>query len=165
MIELYFTVTAWIKIVASYLTLILWILLVISVVKVFSMLRHEKAHIAHELDEPHTEEEAKDMYTDDWRQIQQFVNSMQEAEWKLAVIQADKLVDEVLKVQGYSGESMGERMMSIDPNRFLTLQELWEAHKLRNQLVHDMGYQLNKRQAVAAVASYENFLKELGFFA
>jgi len=162
--EIYLTVAAWIKVIAGYLTIVLLGLLVWVIFHAFRMVRAQDKALLHVLDKPETEEEAEAMYMDDWGQIKQFANSMQEAEWKLAVIQADKLVDEMLKVQGFQGESMGERLMSIDPNRYLTLQELWEAHKLRNLLVHDISRSISKGQAVAAVESYERFLMELGFF-
>ena len=55
--------------------------------------------------------------------------------------------------------------MSIDPSRFLTLQDVWDAHKLRNIIVHDMNQVISKEQAVNAIYAYERFLQELGFFA
>src|SRR3989344_920951 len=48
------------------------------------------------------------------------------------------------------GESMGERLMLIQPGQLLALQLLWDAHKLRNLLVHAANYQLTHRQAIMA---------------
>ena len=78
------------------------------------------------------------------------------------MIEADKFVDDALKTGGYPGETMGERLMLIEPGQFLNLQNLWDAHKLRNLLVHDPKYQLTHRQAILAVEAFEAVLRELG---
>ncbi|MBI5906565.1 hypothetical protein HY857_00740, partial [Candidatus Saccharibacteria bacterium] len=51
----------------------------------------------------------------------------------LAVIDADKLLDEALKKRNYKGKTMGERLVSAQ--RSLTDNDsVWYAHKLRNRL-------------------------------
>lgn len=97
-----------------------------------------------------------------WEEILSHVDSAKEGEWKFAVIEADKLVDDLLRSAGYPGETMGERLMSIEKGQFLGLEGLWEAHKIRNKLVHDANYFLRQAEARRAIAFYENILKELG---
>ena len=87
---------------------------------------------------------------------------MRDADWKLAVIEADKFVDDALKTKGFPGETMGERLMMIKPQELSSLQDLWDAHKLRNLLVHETSYQLRHEQALGAINSFEKVLRELG---
>ena len=96
-----------------------------------------------------------------WDEIEKHINSTREAEWKFAVIEADKLVDEPLKNAGFAGDTMGDRLMNIQPGQLTTLQGLWEAHKIRNRLVHDTNYFLRYTEAKRAVGLYEKTLKEL----
>src|SRR3989338_4234994 len=96
-----------------------------------------------------------------WEEIEKHINSTREAEWKFAVIEADKLVDELLKGAGFLGDTMGDRLMNIQPGQLITLQNLWEAHKIRNRLVHDVNYFLRYTEAKRAVGLYEKTLKEL----
>ena len=96
-----------------------------------------------------------------WEEIGRHINSTREAEWKFAVIEADKLVDELLKGAGFPGDTMGDRLMNIQPGQLTTLQNLWEAHKIRNRLVHDVNYFLRYTEAKRAVGLYEKTLKEL----
>src|SRR3989344_580910 len=96
-----------------------------------------------------------------WEEIEKHINSTREAEWKFAVIEADKLVDEVLKGAGFQGDTMGERLMNIQPGKLTTIQNLWEAHKIRNRLVHDTNYFLRYTEAKRAVGLYEKTLIEL----
>ena len=79
-----------------------------------------------------------------------------------AIIEADNLVDGVLKKLGYSGETMGERIQFIDRHEVPSLENLWQAHRLRNKLVHEPDYNLRREEMERAVRNYETTLKELG---
>ena len=96
-----------------------------------------------------------------WEEILRHVDSAKEAEWKFAVVEADKLVDDLLKKAGYFGESMGERLSSIERGQLANLDHLWEAHKIRNKLVHDVNYFIRQAEARQAVKFYEEALREL----
>ena len=143
------------KILAAVFLLLL--LLVIYKLRVLS-----KARAALLKTEPVPLAPAVSAYDNRWAEIRRHVASFNEAEWKLAVIEADKFADDALRVGGYPGESRGERLMLIQPDQLLSLQTLWDAHKLRNLLVHDANYRLTHRQAVLAVEGFEVTLRELG---
>ena len=97
-----------------------------------------------------------------WGEIVRHFESTKEAEWKFAIIEADKLVDDLLKQGGYLGDTMGERLMNIEKGQLLSLQGLWEAHKIRNKLVHDTNYFLRYAEARQTIKFYEETLRELG---
>lgn len=96
-----------------------------------------------------------------WEEIQRHLNSTKEAEWKFAVIEADSLVDSILKSSGYPGDTMGDRLKNIDKAQIVTVDGLWEAHKIRNRLAHEPNYFLRYGEAKRAVQLYEKTLKEL----
>lgn len=96
-----------------------------------------------------------------WGEIVRHFESIKEAEWKFAIIEADNLVDDLLKQAGYPGETMGERLMNIEQGQLLSLQGLWEAHKIRNKLAHDTNYFLRYAEARQAIKFFEEALKEL----
>lgn len=95
-----------------------------------------------------------------WEEVTRHVNSTREAEWKFALVEADKLVDDLLKIAGYPGETMSERLENIK-GQLTTLDDLWEAHKIRNRLVHDSNYFLRYTEARRAIQLYEKTLTEL----
>lgn len=79
----------------------------------------------------------------------------------LAVIDADKLLDEALKRRRYKGKTMGERLVSAQ--RTLSDNDaVWYAHKLRNRLVHEPNIKLKKKEAQTALAGFRQGLKDLG---
>lgn len=100
--------------------------------------------------------------TTTWLDIDRHAASFNESDWKLAVIEADKFTDAALRDSGFSGETMGEKLMLIKPGQILNLQDLWDAHKLRNLLVHDLNFKINQQQAAAAVKAFEKVLRQLG---
>ena len=79
----------------------------------------------------------------------------------LAVIDADKLLDDALKRRNFKGKTMGERLVSAQ--RSMSDNDgVWYAHKLRNRLVHDPDVKLKKREAQNALAGFKQGLKDLG---
>ena len=97
-----------------------------------------------------------------WQEVVNHIGSTQEGEWKFAIIEADKLVDDILGSAGFPGETMGERLMNIEKGQLQTLDSLWDAHKIRNRLVHDTNYFLRYNEVKRAVQLYEETLRELG---
>lgn len=151
------------KSVMFYLTIIFAILFVVVIYKIRQLQKGSILQQVAELEATmNPPAEAVSAYDNRWSEIKKHVNSFNEAEWKMAVIEGDKFVDDALKSGGYLGESMGERLMMIQPGQLLSLQQLWDAHKLRNLLVHDVNYQLTHRQAVLAIEAFESVLRELG---
>ena len=144
------------KIVIASLTGIVFLLLVIVVVKL-NRLAAKRIDIAKIIAPPSS---ATSGVNARWEEVQRHITSTREAEWKFAVIEADKVVDDILK-NSYPGETMGERLMNISQGQLETLNGLWEAHKIRNRLVHDANYFLRYAEAKRAVILYERALKEL----
>src|ERR1700685_4683430 len=69
-------------------------------------------------------------FTKRWQELQKFCAD--KATWPLAIIDADKLLDEALKKRHFKGKTMGERLVSAQ--RSLTNNDgVWFGHKLRNR--------------------------------
>ena len=79
----------------------------------------------------------------------------------LAIVDADKLLDQALKKHHLKGKTMGERLVSAQ--RLLSDNDaVWYAHKLRNRLVHEPNVRLKKREAQQALAGFRQGLRDLG---
>lgn len=148
-----------IKLIGVVLSLISLAIFVVVIYKYRKLLKEGLSEIKKDISPP---AEAVSAYDLRWDEIRNHVNSFNESEWKLAVIEADKFVDDALKTAGFKGETMGERLMMIKPDQIINLQLLWDAHKLRNLLVHDPNYNVTHRQAILAVEAFGLVLKELG---
>ena len=74
---------------------------------------------------------------------------------------ADKLLDHALKERGAKGETMGERMKTLQTT-WSNANAVWGAHKLRNQVAHEPDVQLSYDLARRALASFKQALKDVG---
>ncbi len=79
---------------------------------------------------------------------------------KLSIIEADNLLDAVLKSLVIPGDTLGERLKVACYN-YPKLKNVWWAHKLRNNIVHDHAFQLRNSDARRALSDFESALKEL----
>ena len=81
--------------------------------------------------------------------------------YKLAIIEADKLMDRAFRECGLQGQTTGERLVSA--GKILSDKEaVWQVHKLRNRLVHEMDVELNLKQTKRALLVFVRALKDLG---
>lgn len=96
-----------------------------------------------------------------WEDVAVKSKSHIESDWKVAVIEADKFMDDLFKQIGFKGKDMGERMKQINPSQISNINEIWQAHKVRNNLVHDPNFKITYGDAEFVVKTYEKTLKEL----
>ncbi len=81
---------------------------------------------------------------------------------KHAILDADNMVDELLERMGLKGEHMADRLENLSSEDFGSLNRLWSAHRVRNNLVHEPGFVISHEDAQKAIADYGSFLKEIG---
>lgn len=99
--------------------------------------------------------------TKEWESIQKRLEVKDEANYKLAVIEADKLLDTILKKLTIPGSTMGERLKAIPVSQLPSIDTVWQAHKLRNHLVHTTEFVLTESKAKQAIAIYKQAFIEL----
>lgn len=77
---------------------------------------------------------------------------------KHAVLEGDKLLDLLLQRKGYRG-SLGEKLKKAH-KKFSNIQDLWDAHKIRNRVAHELKVRVEPRDAKRAVASYKGAYRQ-----
>lgn len=81
----------------------------------------------------------------------------------LSVIEADKLLDGVLRSLGYAGEHVAERLEQFGRTRRIkALEKVWQAHRIRNNLVHTSGFEISETHTREILEAYRAFFEELG---
>ena len=98
-----------------------------------------------------------------WKDILAKIHSMNASDWLLAVIHADALMDDILKGMGLPGETMADRLKSLDVSKLKSLDDVWEAHKIRNKVAHSPATLLRHDELLRAINLYKKALKELEF--
>ena len=103
----------------------------------------------------------KEKYQSRWLEIEHGLNPGSWDSQYMAILKADKLLDQVLRDTGSRGQTMGERMKSRQ-NAWSNANAVWAAHKIRNQIAHDENVQLSETTVRRALASFKQALKDLG---
>ncbi len=99
-----------------------------------------------------------------WATVQKHIESDNPNDWKQAIMEADIMLDDLLSNMGYRGESIGEKLKRVDAAHFQSLNEAWEAHKVRNQIAHEgSAYPLNQVDARRTVQQYKKVFEEFYF--
>ena len=97
--------------------------------------------------------EVKGKYLEHWKRI----GSM---EGRQAVMEADKMLDELMTRRGYKG-TLGEKLKKAGP-AFTNVNNVWAAHKLRNRLAHELDAKITDSEAKTALNGYKLAFKDLG---
>jgi len=95
-----------------------------------------------------------------WNEIEGMVRGGAEMQLKIAVMEADKLLDHALKAMAMPGTTLGERL-KFAAYRYPRVSDVWWAHRLRNQLVHESSFYLEPHMARKAIAQYRKTLQML----
>jgi hypothetical protein len=99
-----------------------------------------------------------------WAQVEKHLESENQNDWRLAIIEADIMLDELVKSMGYQGDSLGERLKGVEQSDFTTIDAAWEAHKVRNQIAHaGSDFILTQREARRVLALYRQVFQEFQY--
>ena len=81
---------------------------------------------------------------------------------RLVLIEADAFIDTFLKRKGYEGDHMADRLSRLVPEEIKSLDRVWSAHRLRNDVVHTTGFYVAPEAVRNALKAFDDFLKEMG---
>jgi len=98
-------------------------------------------------------------------EITRIWDGIEKMEPKLSIIEADKLVDNVLRRAHVKGKAMGERLRSVEKMvPYDVYSDMWEAHKERNRLVHEARHDDVVSNHQQVLWRMKKFLVALGAF-
>jgi len=100
-------------------------------------------------------------YQAHWLEIEHSIEKDNPASWQLAIMNADKLLDQALRERHFSGKTMGERMKAAQSS-WKNANHVWSAHKIRNQLAHETDARVNYDITMRALSAFKQGLKDLG---
>ena len=103
----------------------------------------------------------REKYQTDFLAIENKMRKESPATWTTTIIEADKLLDKALIEMGVPGKTMGDRLKRRG-DKFSNLNGVWRAHKLRNAIAHEAGFEVGYKQALNALEIYKQALKDLG---
>lgn len=96
-----------------------------------------------------------------WKKVESKLKDGSADSLRLAIVEADGVVDEVLKRMNLGGETFADRLSHLSAEKYPSLERLWDAHRVRNNLVHTPDFEISAMEAEETIAAYEAFLKEV----
>lgn len=104
---------------------------------------------------------SREKYQTRWLELENSLSRDNIAACQLAILTADKLLDQALKDGRYKGETMAERMKSAG-KKWTKANSVWTAHKIRNRLAHEPDAAISYELALQTLGAYKQALKDLG---
>lgn len=98
-----------------------------------------------------------------WYEIEKMLDTKDVIHAEQAIIRADKFFDAQLKHIGIQGETFADRLRNYQ-NHFNknTYEQIWQAHKLRNQISHDEEHKTTLEECKSALEKFRRGLENLG---
>ncbi len=155
-----------IYIVAYILSLFGLTMIIYCFVRMIEIAYEEDEHLKHAIHDFHDRHnEATDPNRNPrWEHIQELLGSPHSNEWRLAIIEADSVLESLLIARDIPGNGIGERLKNMSPGDLGSIQAAWEAHLVRNRIAHEgTEFELSARDARRAIQLYEVVFRELGF--
>lgn len=99
---------------------------------------------------------------DEFKRLEAIMKLGGESNLRQAIVEADNFLDKVLKGQSAQGKTMGERLKDLEKSfSKASYQVAWEAHKIRNRIVHEHRFQLLTHDAQRALANFKKAICNL----
>ena len=96
-----------------------------------------------------------------WKLVEEHIKSDDANKWKLAILEADIILSELLETLNLPGDSIGEKLKSVEESDFDHIEQAWEAHKIRNVIAHQgSDFLLTQREAKRVIKLYESVFEE-----
>lgn len=98
-----------------------------------------------------------------WKKIEKRLKSKQESDWKLAIIEGEEIVSEVLFEMGYQGEDIGKQLKGASEVHIPHLKSLLKASEVYSNIISDPDYALKKEESEEIIKNFKDFLKNFEY--
>lgn len=106
----------------------------------------------------------EEIVNEKWRKVVVHINSNNPSDWKLAILECDIMLGEILEKMGYLQPTIGDKLKAVEPSDFTNIEAAWEAHKIRNSIAHEGSeFVISQREAKRVIGLYESVFREFEY--
>jgi hypothetical protein len=99
-----------------------------------------------------------------WSKTLNYLFSQHSSDWKLAIIEADSMLESLMEQLGFLGENLGDKLKGANQDNFPQLTIAWEVHTIRNRIAHEgLAFELSQHEAKRVIALYEQIFHGYGY--
>lgn len=152
---------SWFKLIVSVVSILVIALIIYCLVRLWEI--KKEAEEKEKALEVKIIEEETFTHSLKWENVLTHANSENPTDWRLAILEADTMLESASQKLPVVGETLGERLKKIDKGDLRSLDSAWEAHKVRNKIAHEgLDFQITKRDTLKTIGQFEEVLRELG---
>jgi cell division protein FtsL len=145
-----------------FISLLLLTLIVYCVIRILQIRHHEHLRFAAAQQTVTAHDVPRSQLR--WQRIVEEASSEDEQKIRLAILEADIMLNELLDTLGYKGETMADKMRQVDRANFNSIDLAWEAHRARNAIAHQgSAAAMSLRDARHIISLYEKIFREFRF--
>lgn len=99
-----------------------------------------------------------------WKRVEELIASERPNDWRVAILEADVMLDDLMTSMGYVGDNLGEKLKTVDKSDLLSIRSAWDAHMVRNEVAHGGGdFILTQREARRVIGLYREVFNEANY--
>ncbi len=149
-----------ISVMISILSLVI---IIFSLVRMYEIQMFDKEEIDHEIAHALARDREREKKLNPrWKYILTLVESPNESDWRVSIIESDTLLEETFRERGLVGNTMSELLEEAKMNGYRYIQGAWEAHVIRNKIAHEgQNFPLTQIEARRVIKLYQNIFEEL----
>lgn len=97
-----------------------------------------------------------------WRQVKERMARGTETNYKLAILEADRILDEVLKLMALPGQTMDERLSQVTTEHMAAIEQLRRAHQVARRITIDPEFTVDATLGREVIKTYADLFSEYG---
>lgn len=137
--------------------------IIFSIVRIAELQSDDKREIDMKIKEALIKEKEKErLLNPRWKYILTLLESPNESDWRISIIEADNLLEEKFKENGLFGNTMSELLEEAKSGGYMYVQNAWDAHIVRNKIAHEgSNFPLSQIEARRVIKMYQSIFEEM----
>ncbi len=152
-----------IGIISTIFSVIFLCIIIFSLVRMYEIQVFDKDEINHEIHEALAKQKERDRNSNPkWQYVLTLMESPNSSDWRVAIMEADSMMEDILKEKGLSGGTVSELLEGAKESGYSSIQDAWDAHLTRNKIAHEgTDFPISQIEGRRVIKMYQNFFEEL----
>jgi hypothetical protein len=103
----------------------------------------------------------KAKYAKTWTEIKKRLELGSVASGKIAIIESDKLLGEILEKMGYAGKDTDERIKIVKPGLIIGIEDAAKSHEIFKKIIQDPSHEISIEEIKSVMDAYERVFNGL----
>lgn len=165
-IDFIFNSKTWatIGIISMFISIFCIGVIIFSIVRMLELQADDKREIDNNIKQALAKQKEKErLLNPKWKYILTLIESPNESDWRVSIIEADNLLEEKFKEKGLLGNTMSELLEEAKSGGILYVQNAWDAHIIRNKIAHEgSNFPLSQIEARRVIKLYQSVFEGMG---